>query len=41
LKDAQVVKISRWTVGPDGKTMHARFDDTHGHIQEEDGHKIQ
>ena len=41
LKDGKVVKISRWTVGPDGKTMHARFDDTHGHIQNEDGHKIQ
>jgi hypothetical protein len=28
-------------VGPEGTTMHARFDDTHGHIQNEDGHKIQ
>jgi len=41
LKDGKAVKISRWTLSPDGKTMHARFDDTHGHIQEEDGHKIE
>jgi hypothetical protein len=36
----KVVKISRWTVDPDGKTMHARFDDTHGHIQQQTGHKL-
>jgi hypothetical protein len=36
----QVVKISRWSVDPDGVTMHARFDDTHGHIQEQLGHKL-
>jgi hypothetical protein len=36
----QIVKISRWTVDPDGKTIHARFDDTHGHVQEQVGRKI-
>jgi hypothetical protein len=36
----QAVKITRWTVDPDGKTIHVRFDDTHGHVQQQDGHKI-
>jgi len=39
-KDGQVVQINRWTVDPDGKTMHARFDDTHGHVQQQTGHKL-
>lgn len=40
LKDGKVVKIDTWTVRPDGKTMHVRFDDTKGHIQEQDGHRV-
>lgn len=40
-KDGKVVKISVWSVGSDGKTMHVRFDDTHGHVQEQDGHKVE
>lgn len=36
----QVVKITRWAVDPDGTTIHARFDDTHGRIQEQAGHKL-
>ena len=36
----KVVKICTWSVDPDGKTMHARFDDMHGRIQEQTGHKI-
>lgn len=40
LSDGKVVKISRWALSPDGQTLHARFDDTHGHIQEQDGHKV-
>ena len=40
LHDGKVVKISRWTLAADGQTIHARFDDTHGHIQEQDGHKV-
>jgi hypothetical protein len=36
----KVVKISTWSVDPDGKTMHARFDDLHGRIQKQTGHKI-
>jgi hypothetical protein len=41
LHDGKVVKISRWTLAPDGRTIHARFDDTHGHIQQQDGHKVE
>jgi len=40
-KDGKIVKVSLWSVGPDSKTMHVRFDDTHGHIQEQDGHKVE
>jgi hypothetical protein len=40
LSDGKVVKISRWSLSPDGQTIHARFDDMHGHIQEQDGHKV-
>ena len=40
LNDGKVVKISRWTLAADGQTLHARFDDTHGHIQEQDGHRV-
>jgi len=40
LQADQVVKVTRWSVDPDGTTMHARFDDTHGHIQEQLGHKL-
>lgn len=40
LKQGKVVKINRWTLAPDGQTIHARFDDMHGHIQEQDGHKV-
>jgi hypothetical protein len=36
----KVVKICTWSVDPDGKTMHARFDDLHGRIQKQTGHKI-
>ncbi len=39
-KDGKVVKITRWSVDPDGRTIHARFDDTHGGIQEQAGHKV-
>ena len=40
LNDGKVVKVSRWALSPDGQTMHARFDDLHGRIQEQDGHKV-
>jgi len=36
----KVVKICTWSVDADGKTMHARFDDLHGRIQKQTGHKI-
>jgi hypothetical protein len=38
---AQVVMKTRWWVDPDGRTMHARFDDTHGAVMEQTGHKVQ
>ena len=40
-KDGKLVKVSLWAVGPDGKTMHVRFDDTQGHVQEQTGHKVE
>jgi hypothetical protein len=40
LQGMEKIKISRWALLPDGQTIHARFDDTHGHIQEQDGHKV-
>lgn len=40
-KGGKIVKISRWSVDPDGKTMHVRFDDTHGFVQEQTGHKVE
>ncbi len=40
LKDGHMVKIATCTVSPDGKTMHVRLDDTKGHIQKQDGHKV-
>jgi len=33
--------VTRWSIDSDGKTMHARFDDTHGFVQEQTGHKVQ
>jgi hypothetical protein len=38
--DGKIVKITRWAVDPDGKTMHVRFDDGHGHVQQQTGHKV-
>jgi probable addiction module antidote protein len=34
------VQINRWSSDPNGTTIHARFDGTHGHIQEQVGHKV-
>jgi hypothetical protein len=39
-REGHVVKITRWAVDPDGRTIHARFDDTHGRVQEQAGHKV-
>jgi hypothetical protein len=36
----EVVQVTRWRVDPDGTTMHVRFDDTHGHVMEQTGHKL-
>jgi len=35
-----VALVTRWHVDADGRTMHARFDDTHGHVMEQTGHKL-
>lgn len=40
LRDGKVGKISRWSLAPDGQTIHATFDDTHGHVQHQDGYKV-
>jgi hypothetical protein len=37
----KVVKIDRWSVDPDGRTMHVRFDNTKGFVQEQTGHKVE
>jgi len=39
-KDGKVVHINRWAIDSDGKTVHATFDDTHGHVQHQTGHRI-
>jgi hypothetical protein len=35
-----VIQLTRWQVDPDGRTMHVRFDDTHGHVMEQTGYKL-
>jgi hypothetical protein len=40
MKAGKPVKIARWSVDADGKTMHVQFDDTHGHVQHQSGHRI-
>jgi hypothetical protein len=39
-KDGKVVKVCRWAIDPDGKTIYARFDNTQGKVQEQTGHRI-
>jgi hypothetical protein len=39
-KDGKVVKVSRWALDADGKTIHARFDNTQGKVQEQTGHRV-
>jgi hypothetical protein len=40
LRGDTVVQVTRWTIDPDGRTMHVRFDDGHGHVMEQSGHRI-
>jgi hypothetical protein len=40
LKNGKVVQKRRWSMGADNNTIHARFDDTQGHIQEQNGHRV-
>lgn len=37
---AQTVLVTRWSVERDGTTMRVRFDDTHGFVQQQTGHKL-
>jgi hypothetical protein len=40
LKGETVVQVTRWSVDADGQTMHVRFDDGHGHVMEQSGHRL-
>jgi len=40
-KAGKVMKVSRWSIAPDGKTMHVTFDDTRGHVEKQTGHKVE
>jgi len=40
LKDEVILQVTRWQVDPDDRTMHVRFDDMHGHVMEQAGHKL-
>ncbi len=40
LRDGKPVKVTRWSVGAGGNTIHARFDDLHDHVQVPDGRKV-
>ena len=39
-KDGKVMQVRRWSLGADNNTLHARFDDTQGHVQEQTGHRV-
>jgi hypothetical protein len=39
-KDGHAVKVQRWAIDPDGRTIHGSFDDTHGHVMHQSGHKL-
>jgi hypothetical protein len=39
-KDGKIVQINQWKIDPDGTTIHARFDNTQGFVQEQTGHKL-
>jgi len=39
-KDGHPVLVMRWTIESDGRTMQASFDDTHGHVMHQTGHKL-
>ncbi len=40
LKDGDIVQTIRWQVDRDGWTMRVRFDDGHGHVMEQSGHRV-
>jgi hypothetical protein len=40
LNGGKVVQIRRWSMAADNNTIHARFDDTQGHVQEQTGHRV-
>jgi hypothetical protein len=38
-KDGKVMQVRRWSLGADNNSLHARFDDTQGHVQEQTAHR--
>jgi hypothetical protein len=40
LNGGKVAQIRRWTLGADNNSIHVRFDDTQGHVQEQTGHRV-
>lgn len=40
LHDDEPVQVLQWRVEPDGVTMHVRFDDLHGRVMEQEGHRL-
>jgi hypothetical protein len=40
LKDGKVVQLRRWSISADQNALHARIDDTQGHVQEQTAHRV-
>jgi hypothetical protein len=40
LQDGKVAQKRRWSLGADGNSIHATFDDMQGHVQEQTGHRV-
>ena len=39
LNGDDILQVTTWRVGSDGRTMHVRFDDLHGHVMEQTGYR--
>jgi hypothetical protein len=40
LNGNDVLQVTTWRVDANSRTMHVRFDDTHGHVMEQAGYKV-
>jgi hypothetical protein len=40
-KNGKVAQVRRWALGKDDNALHARFDDTQGHVQEQTARRVQ